>query len=215
MSLAEHLAKLEAEPLWAYVRSHGQNPRIHPNGFVQLDLEPVEEDWDRSKKRGHSGASTRLHVWNPPEMRLPRQETVNEVHDHVFDMHSIVFKGILVQQLYWFVIGSVQPNTHELYEAVYNQASDSRLQATGIRGTLVTCNKVTVAPKRSYTQPAFSFHDTGSLGTVVTLMTKTEIHEGDAHVVCPIDNPPDNDFKRDDAAPAEVLWDAIERSILS
>lgn len=215
MSLAQHLAGLSRQDLWRYVFAHGQNPRVHPNGFIQLDLEPVEGSWGESKKRGHSGASTRLHIWNPPEMLLPHQETVNEIHDHVFDMESRVIKGILTQQLYWFVIGSIHPDTHEIYRAVYDKASNSRLEPSGIQGTLITANREVVLAGRSYTQPAFSLHDSQASGTVVTLMTKTEIHEGDATVVCPIDNPPDNEFDRATAAPESVLWDAIERSILA
>src|SRR5687768_2884644 len=84
----------------------GGNPRVHPNGFIQLDLEDVPESWHASHKQGHSGAARRMHIWNPPGVELPHQQTVNEIHDHVFDMKSNVVRGVLVQRLYEFKVGA-------------------------------------------------------------------------------------------------------------
>jgi hypothetical protein len=201
--------------LVAALKERGEgNPRIHPNGFIQLDLEPVEDSWDASKKRGHSGATRRLHIWNPPMVTLPRQKTVNEIHDHVFDMHSLVLKGTLFQHMYYFTVGLAEDPTHEIYRAVYDKASSSRLAPTGIKGLLRHATHFPVHAGSDYTQPAFTLHNSEApLGTVVTLMTKERVHEGDATVICPIDSPPDNDFDRASAAPAEDLWLAIEQSL--
>ena len=55
---------------------------------------------------GHSGASLRLHIWNPPGHELPHQETINELHTHVFDMHSTIVRGKMNQRIFTFAVGS-------------------------------------------------------------------------------------------------------------
>lgn len=204
------------------------NPRIHPNGFIQLDLDHVADGWHASHQRGHSGGTRRLHIWNPPGVQLPRQDTVNEIHDHVFDMKSTVIKGVLEQCLYEFVIGGstawpvklightheALPLTDEIYRAVYQKGADSRLEPTGVRGYLRKVVTTLVRAGESYYQPAFTLHDTQTPdGRVVTVMEKLAVHEGDATVICPIDVEPDNDFDRASAMSADDIWDAIERSL--
>jgi hypothetical protein len=192
----------------------GGNPRIHPNGFVQLDLEPVPDSWQASHQRGHSGAARRLHIWNPPEVQLPRQETVNEIHDHVFDMRSTVVKGLLMQKTYRFAVGGFHVPTHQLYRAVYNKSSDSRLEALHVYGVVEPIARIPVPAGHSYTQGASTFHDSGADGLVVTVMEKTAIRANQAHVLVPKDIEPDNEFDRASAAPAELVWEAIERSLV-
>lgn len=200
----------------------GNQPRVHPNGFIQLDLEPVEATWE--KKRGHSGANRRLHIWNPPGIALPHQGTVNEIHDHVFDMRSTVVKGNLRQQLYCFIVGRDGKLTpargqgwhgkYELYRAVYDQKSSSRLEPTGVTGIVECYHEFTIYEGESYTQPAFTFHDSDpGDNCVVTIMEKERIHVGDASVLCPVDTPPDNSFDRATAADIALLWSAIEGSL--
>lgn len=197
----------------------GGNPRIHPNGFIQLDLGLVEDSWHESHKKGHSGSSRRLHVWNPSGIELPHQDTTNEIHDHVFDMRSYVVKGIQWQILYDFI--PWEPNfseppgavTHEKYQAVYDKNSDSRLVPTGIKGWLVERNKFPVYSGRAYFQHAFTLHDSKPQGCTVTVMTKTKINEGEATVVCPVDSPPDNSFDRVSAMPEAEIWIAIEAAL--
>lgn len=191
----------------------GENPRVHPNGFIQLDLAAVAGGWHETHQQGHSGASLRLHIWNPPGIELPHQHTVNEVHDHVFDMRSNVVKGGLSQKLYKFTTGTQQQATHELYRAVYGQGADSRLQPLGVFGVLSMTVVQTVGAGESYLQPAFTLHDTGPINTVVTVMEKVRIREGEATVVCPIGQSPDNSFDRASAMPADDIWAAIEAAI--
>src|SRR3546814_6146607 len=57
------------------VRERGGRPRVHGNGFIQLDL----------TERG------RLHIWGAP--RIPRQKTATPIHDHVFGFESTVAVG--------------------------------------------------------------------------------------------------------------------------
>lgn len=199
----------------------GKNPRVHPNGFIQLDLGevPAGDSWDletREKaerpQRGHSGSSRRLHIWNPPGIQLAHQGTVNEIHDHVFDMRSTIMRGELIQLLYHFA-ASKWP-THELYKAVYDKNSSSRLEATGELGILAVHQRYNIKAGSTYEQPAFTLHDTQTpYGCVVTVMEKVEIHDGDAHVAVPIDVEPDNEYDRRTAMDEKELWKAIERCL--
>jgi len=196
------------------IRARGEgNIRVHPNSFIQVDLDPVEGSWHESHKQGHSGSVRRLHIWNPDGHDLPRQKTVNEIHDHVFDMHSTVIKGVLVQKMYWFVVGGIDQASHELYRAVYNKSSDSRLESLGVKGVLRRFDSFHIHSNQTYTQPAFTMHDSEPIGCVVTIMEKTEVHEGEASVLCPISSPPDNSFDRASAADPDYLWQAVEASL--
>lgn len=198
----------DARELFEIAMDAGRHLRVHPNGFIQLDLEPVKGEWE--KLVGHSGAALRMHVWNPPGFPLPHQETVNEVHDHVFDMRSNVVRGVLLQRLYWFVVGAEGPDTHELYSAVYDQKSSSRLAPSGVCGQLKAMRSFGIGVGQVYTQPAFTLHDTDDRGEcIVTIMEKTEVHEGNPVVVCPFGESPDNDFDRATAASQSYLHDAV------
>lgn len=213
----------DARRLTAEAKEMGARPRVHPNGFIQLDLlhpddvspeEMSDAEWSETKKKGHSGSSLRLHIWNPPGVNLPHQETVNEIHDHVFDMLSSVVRGTLVQQLYILEVGMpVEARTHEIYRAIYDKASSSRLEPLGVYGYLSRARSFPIREGEAYTQPAFTLHDSEAHGLVVTLMEKTAVHDGEATVVCKVGEPPDNDFDRATAAPQDLLWQAISNSL--
>ncbi len=217
----EEVARLKANG-GGRPRVHASRPgnaRVHPNGFIQVDLQPVEATWHESHHQGHSGANLRLHIWNPPGHELPHQGTINEIHDHVFNMRSTVVKGVLTQCLYRLIVG-VEPSlwTHELYRAVYAKSADSRLEATGICGFLEKYDWFEIGSDGitgdTYTQTAFTLHDSDpGDNCVVTVMEKTEVLPGNAHVVVPMDTTPDNSFDRASAAPVEYLWEAIEAAI--
>lgn len=55
----------------AGLRAVGERPRVHGNGFIQLDVTP----------------RTRLHFWSP---EIPRQKVATPIHDHVFGFVSYV-----------------------------------------------------------------------------------------------------------------------------
>ena len=206
----------------ARIKEDGRgNIRVHPNGFIQLDLIPVAEDWHASYQKGHSGATRRLHIWNPPGFKLPHQETVNEIHTHVFDMYSTVVRGRMEQHIYSFVVGSewhlhrskIPRPPIKLYKAVYAKSGDSRLEDTGILGVMIEDFSWGVHVGQTYDQPAFTFHDSDPRGCTVTVMEKVNVHEGDAYVLVPADIEPDNSYDRANAAPEDYLWSAVEAAI--
>ena len=80
----------------------------------------------------------------------------------------------------------------KLYKAIYGKGADSRLEDTGIRGCVIEDFVFAVHQGETYTQPAFTFHDSDPEGCTVTVMEKTEIHKGDAYVLIPLDIEPDN-----------------------
>jgi hypothetical protein len=201
----------DARMMTGIARESGNMPRVHPNGFIQLDLDQQTKGWE--KKKGHSGGNVRLHVWNPPGFELPHQKSDNEIHDHVFDMHSTVVRGRLVQRLYWFVVGGTEKSEYELYRAVYDKGSSSRLEPIGVRGIIRPWDSQLVVAGETYTQPAFTFHESAANGCVVTVMEKLTIHDGIPVAICSIGNPPDNDFDRATAAPTDYLWQAIEAAL--
>jgi len=205
------------------------NIRVHPNGFIQVDLLATEESWHASHHKGHSGATLRLHIWNPPDHVLPRQGTVNELHTHVFDMHSTIVRGKMNQRIYTFAVGSEWhshrdldkvlkgpvggPELFKLYKAVYAKSSDSRLEDTGVPGVVVSNFDWSVHEGQDYFQPAFTFHDSDPEGCTVTIMEKTRVYDGDAYVLVPVAIEPDNSYDRASASTPEYLWSAVEAAV--
>ena len=67
---------------FAYLRAHGENIRVHGNGFLQLDLPD----------------DCRLHIFAHPALPSQRQST--HIHDRRFGFGSKVLRGRLVNVCY-------------------------------------------------------------------------------------------------------------------
>src|SRR5580765_3414507 len=89
-------------------RRSGLRPRIHGNGFVQLDL---------TERR-------RLHVWG--DSRIPRRLVPSQIHDHTFSFTSEIVIGQLVHR----TIGvQFDPSgAYDLYKAVLNHGENPQLE---------------------------------------------------------------------------------------
>lgn len=187
--------------------SFNRNPRVHPNGFIQLDLDkPVETN------SGHSGGHTRLHIWTD---KLPRQKTRTAIHDHVFDMSSYILLGTLDQQRVKVGLNAGDHGfTHEILLPDY-RTSSSQLNQTGVFCVVHGNWHKVVFSGQSYTQPAFTFHESvPKSATVATVMRKTKVHEGVPRVLMPLEaEEPDNEFDRHTAAPVQLLWEIIEDAV--
>ena len=183
-------------PTMRYLRSLG-DPRVHPNGFIQLDL----------------NRSDRLHVWHPG---LPyRQRTYHTVHDHVFGFVSTCFSGRLVNVVY-----DVAPDpagTHVLWQAECTDGEESVLRpATGEPVRLRHIYAQVVQPGETYHLPAFKFHESlfGEPSLTIIRKDSDTAHEGNPHsplIAVPAGVEPDNDFRRD-AVDVDVLWGLIEEA---
>jgi hypothetical protein len=178
-------------------RSLGYRPRVHPNGFLQLNL--IE------------AGSNRLHIWHPD---LPKQTTRTAVHDHIFDMESVVKKGVLGQTEIHYSLEHGGTPTSEIYMAHYSEKSDSKLYPTGVLVKESSYHMNRVIEGDSYVQSAFTFHESvPQTDVVVTVMTKSLIYAShQPRVLVPLEETPDNSFHRENASEA-FLWSIIEESV--
>jgi len=108
------------------LKSWGTVPRVHPNGFIQIDKPASRKE--------------RVHIW--PDAELPKQGSHHSVHDHIFDMASLVLRGAMTNRLFDFPKDGEA--THELHRARYKTAHDSTLLPTGQKGRLECSSQITV-----------------------------------------------------------------------
>jgi hypothetical protein len=177
-------------------RARGARPRVHPNGFLQLNL--VES------------GNLRLHIWHP---ELPKQSVRTSVHDHVFHMRSTIEVGVLQQVRFTYTLEHSGDPTAEIYMAEYTAKSDSTLHPTGVQVALATREDQFITVDGTYEQPPFTFHDSvPCTDIVVTVMEKVAKFEGNPRVIVPIGCAPDNSFHREDAD-EELLWKIIDEAL--
>lgn len=170
----------------------GNEPRVHPNGFIQLDLDDEH----------------RLHVWHP---RLPyRQNTYHPVHDHVFDFKSHVYSGRLVNVCYDVVPDEL--GSHVLWHAECVGGEESVLRPADDTGRMRLYMKYAEVkqPGEDYTFRAFTFHEILFNEPTLTIIRKCgpTIQQGATDrpsIAVPWGVEPDNDFRRD-AVDQNALW---------
>lgn len=186
-------------PSFKEALDRGSKPRVHPNGFIQLDLD----------------TRTRMHVWHP---NLPyRQKTYSPVHNHIFGFDSVVLAGRLHNVRYepW----RVDLGTHEMWQVQAIAGNDTVLMKNPDRFDLRPHQRAdTVQEGDGYHIDPYEFHETLSNEPTVTVMTKL----GDnltvgpnclgASVMVPYGEQPDNDFRRD-AVEQEVLWKLMTEAL--
>lgn len=179
-------------------RREGRLPRVHPNGFLQLDLEP-----DRMST-GRPIAKRRLHIFDD---RLPRQSVRTSIHDHIFDMSSFVLKGTVLNDTY--VAVPDEEGDLEVYQAQEAKCTETNLVPTGQRYTLKLKHTEYVYMGESYTFPALAFHDSRHEGVAATIMRKgVTVVDATPRVLVPVDAEPDNSFSREEQD-IDALWDLI------
>lgn len=191
---------------------HSRNPRVHPNGFIQLDINYPA-----------SPHSTRIHIWHPlkgnqsaaEELELPRQTRPTPIHDHAFDMRSFIVHGRLTQVVFDGSVNHRMSPTHTVYVADYHRKSESTLVSTGVDVLVEQRASIQIPSGQDYTQAAGTFHESRALnGLVITVMQKVKTYPDYVpKVLVPHDTEPDNDFDRATALDEQTLWDSIWRSI--
>jgi hypothetical protein len=178
----------------------GRIPRVHPNGFIQLDLNDEH--------------SMRLHVW--PVAELPdRQKTRHPIHDHSFDMVSTVLTGKLINESIVFLTAANHPSlipNHQEYRGVKIGQEETVLRPTGNYGSLTTMSFQDILPGQSYRVPAKTFHNSIAEGLTATLMSKLDGEPYNPRVLVPVGVHPDNEFRREQTKP-EILWEQIELAL--
>lgn len=176
-------------------------PRLHPNGFIQLDLDN----------------KTRLHVW--PYPRIPAQKTRHTVHDHRFSMRSEVICGELEQIEFIFMpLGrrdettEVYPKLHRLHETKPVGGEDTILVPCSDAGWLGIKRRFRVRAGFGYGFGAKILHDSAAGVLTATLMTKVWTDRSyRARVAVPTDIKPDNDFRR--TVDEDILWRSIDLAL--
>ncbi len=184
-------------PTLAELASQCDEPRVHPNGFIQLDLDAVH----------------RLHVWHP---RLPyRQKTFHTVHDHVFGFTSEIFSGRIVN-IEYDVIRNDLHGTHYMAQAECISPNESILVGAPqpFHYQLKECNTIVVQPGDQYEFKAFRFHEILFGEPSLTIIRKdglTTAAQGNSQkptVMIPRGVEPDNEFRRDNVN-TDILWELI------
>lgn len=175
--------------------AHGPRPRVHGNGFIQLDLRQDQ----------------RLHVWWPG--RVPRQKVRTDIHDHIFTFNSRVVVGQLVNVRYALLIN--REGAFRVYEPEIRRGEDTVLHPSL---ALVDAEVVSCELKRAdegYGMAPHVFHETivdRPTATVIHKFGQTLAENPDGprpRVLVPRGQNPDNDFDRY-GAPAAQLWAIIE-----
>lgn len=131
-------------------------PRIHPNGFIQLDVDDV----------------TRLHVWPDVQLRPP---VPFAIHDHSFTFYSRVIEGAIVNRVWMVEPDAAGP--FEVYRAQMVGVVDTRLQPTGERVSVWMLMEDALPTGVGYVLPMRVYHDTTWRGLAATIMTKLDVDE--------------------------------------
>lgn len=127
-------------------------PRVHGNGFIQLDLTP----------------SRRLHIWGHPD--IPKQATPTPLHDHAFGFTSRILMGILHNDLYRFM-----PQAHGGYMVhVVNvrDREDTTLHPTGEVGMIAHAGGATYRAGDTYSMRPGEIHESTPEGLTVSIIDK-------------------------------------------
>jgi len=187
-------------PNYEELRALSSVPRLHPNGFIQLDLVPNQ--------------SIRLHVW--PDEELRAQKTRHPIHDHSFDMTSEILTGGLTNLIYEFQATEYNKQI-TLYRAKRLPDSQETILAPAIMkmntGYLRLRHADIYYPGSKYSLSKFILHDSIPHGLTATMMTKTRVSDYSPLVAIPKGIEPDNDYRRDSVDP-EILWSFISRAII-
>ncbi len=177
------------------LRQSGNIPRIHPNGFIQLDLEK----------------NLRLHVW--PTERLIAPAVDLPLHDHTFGFNSFVVKGSLGNIIY--DIERSDAGAYHLYHVMPYAATgtSSPLQKQEGAYDIRKTNEFWIDAGHAYHMDPFIFHETAIKEPSVTVIRIIPFDTSrPARVLCPATETPGPAFKRDAIAP-DILWEYIKEAL--
>lgn len=171
-------------------------PRVHGNGFIQLDL----------------GPGFRVNFWNHPS--IPRQKVDTGMHDHAFSFISEVLKGRMINHRVKPAMGT----SYRVYHPEARDGEDTQLVPSGLLCELAPTRNETVGQGGSYHMLAGEVHWTEPVGQTITLMRSikatgklTEFLKP-PRVFVAADAEPDNEFNRNSFSVSD-LWDIIEEMI--
>lgn len=178
----------------------GRIPRVHGNGFLQLDLSD----------------SARLHIWG--HAAIPRQTTPTPIHDHRFAFSSLILKGSMTNCLYEAIYrprgvedNAIKP-THLEHTAMVRDRQDTILVSTDRYFALDAKQATTYLPGDSYSMKVGEVHESITSQPTITIILKhgPSLTQGGSSpsVFVPLDTEPDNTFHRY-SMDHELLWAII------
>lgn len=181
-----------------YLKALGRSPRVHPNGFVQFDIEP---------------GVLRLNIW-PDQGIEGHPGRVHPIHNHSFDLHSVILVGALTNVTYDLRQEAWIKPTHELHVARHIDQHNTVLQPVrGGAGALKVLKMDTYHPGQDYSLPRAYLHDSLPHGLTMTLMwTENPDPMYAPKVAVPVGVQPMNNYKRD-GFDANLLWDIIGQAL--
>jgi hypothetical protein len=177
----------------------GSRPRVHPNGFIQVDLDEAN----------------RLHVWHP-NLRYTRP-TFHAIHDHIFNLASKVYSGRLVHVVY---DASCEESygykvTHQRWQVEACGGPNTILRPTEESPCwLKDVQAYVLQPGDEYKFLAFKLHESLANEPTMTIMTKSDAdltygaNSNGASVMVPLGVIPSDDFNRE-AYEVNTLWKLI------
>ncbi len=184
------------------VRAMGSVPRVHGNGFIQLDL--IEY--------------SRLHIWG--DHRIPKQKVPTPIHDHTFGFESTIIVGRVINVVY--TIAHHVYGEYRVYTPETREGEDTILKATAMRVVVDPIHVDVIdwqTPSRKYGIRQGEFHETvAPSGPAATIIIKDALTQAQGNsmalprVLCPVRQEPDNEFNRY-AADTDLLWRIIEQTL--
>lgn len=166
-------------------------PRVHGNGFIQLDLSPTR----------------RVNIWGDP--RIPRLITPSTIHNHTFSFNSTIYKGQFVHRQICIVPAT--RGAYGIYEAETRRGEDTRLAAVVGRWNATIERECVFRAGERYFFEKNWFHETLAPWPCVTVIEKETATLNSRHnpkVLVPFGHEPDNTFDRYQTPP-ELLWQII------
>jgi hypothetical protein len=191
------MADVFRDVIWFARDVLGNRPRIHGNGFLQLDLSDT----------------ARLHVWGDP--RIPRQCTPTPIHDHMFAFSSLIMRGIMTDIRYTPCVSEEEDGTHWAYKARVREGEDTILVPANTTKPyyMTPISRQTYTPGQSYTMAVGEFHESRPNGLTVTVILKQgkTLSQGGASptVMVPKGMEPDNRFNRYLMLSEDEMWKII------
>jgi|SRR5271157_1905526 len=181
-----------------YLKSLGRKPRVHPNGFIQFDVEP---------------GVLRLNIW-PDQVIEGHPGRIHPIHNHSFDLHSVILVGALTNVTYSLRQEAWIKPTHVLHQARRINEHDSVLEPVySGAGALKVLKMDTYHPGQDYSLPREWLHDSLPHGLTMTLMWTADPSAVYSPLVAvPVGVPPMNNYKRD-AFDENLLWGIIGQAL--
>lgn len=172
-------------------------PRVHGNGFVQVDLTPTR----------------RLHIWGHPE--IPSQKIPTQIHDHAFSFKSRILMGCLQDIRYREV---PDPNgLFMIHRVNVREREDTTLHPTGERVTLQGTSQYHYRSGDEYLCKAGHIHQSIPKEWTISIIEKTgpTLSQGgpSPRVFVEMGLRPDNDFSRYQLSETK-LWEIIAEVLM-